>query len=164
MGDLGSIPGLERFPGGGHGNPLQYSCRENRHGQRSLVGYSLWGRKESSPIFPTLETNEVLLPKYSIYFQVCIERALQWTSQNVRATKQICHGLCIGHALRSSYHFWVRVEALSFGSAAPGVLSGGFQLPLETSLWVGAPLAVAESLPPPRLLQGGLASPNAQDC
>ena len=28
-GDLGSIPGLERSPGGGHGNPLQYSCLEN---------------------------------------------------------------------------------------------------------------------------------------
>ena len=28
-GDLGSIPGLERFPEGGHGNPLQYSCLEN---------------------------------------------------------------------------------------------------------------------------------------
>ena len=27
--DLGSIPGLGRFPGGGHGNPLQYSCLEN---------------------------------------------------------------------------------------------------------------------------------------
>ena len=28
-GDLGSSPGLERSPGGGHGNPLQYSCLEN---------------------------------------------------------------------------------------------------------------------------------------
>ena len=28
-GDLGSIPGLRRSPGGGHGNPLQYSCLEN---------------------------------------------------------------------------------------------------------------------------------------
>ena len=27
--DVGSIPGLGRFPGGGHGNPLQYSCLEN---------------------------------------------------------------------------------------------------------------------------------------
>ena len=27
--DAGSIPGLERSPGGGHGNPLQYSCLEN---------------------------------------------------------------------------------------------------------------------------------------
>ena len=27
--DLGSISGLGRSPGGGHGNPLQYSCLEN---------------------------------------------------------------------------------------------------------------------------------------
>ena len=45
--DTGSITGLGRFPGGGHGNPLQYSCLENPHGQRSLVGYSPWGCKES---------------------------------------------------------------------------------------------------------------------
>ena len=28
-GDLGSVPGLERSPGEGTGNPLQYSCLEN---------------------------------------------------------------------------------------------------------------------------------------
>ena len=28
-GDLGLFPGLGRFPGGGHGNPLHYSCMEN---------------------------------------------------------------------------------------------------------------------------------------
>jgi len=27
--DVGSIPGSGRFPGGAHGNPLQYSCLEN---------------------------------------------------------------------------------------------------------------------------------------
>ena len=27
--DMGLIPGLRRSPGGGHGNPLQYSCLEN---------------------------------------------------------------------------------------------------------------------------------------
>ena len=27
--DAGSIPGSGRSPGGGHGNPLQYSCLEN---------------------------------------------------------------------------------------------------------------------------------------
>ena len=36
----------------GHGNPLQYSCLENSHGQRSLAGYSPWGLKE-------LDTTEV---------------------------------------------------------------------------------------------------------
>ena len=30
-GDLGSISGSGRSPGGGHGNPLQYSCLENPH-------------------------------------------------------------------------------------------------------------------------------------
>ena len=38
---VGKIP-LE----GRHGNPLHYSCLENPHGQRSLVGYSPWGHKE----------------------------------------------------------------------------------------------------------------------
>ena len=42
-----SIPGLERSPGGGHGNPLQYSFLENPYGQKSLQGYSPWGCKES---------------------------------------------------------------------------------------------------------------------
>ena len=46
-GDPGSIPGLGRSPGGGHDNPLQYSCLENPHGQRSLAGYSPWSRTES---------------------------------------------------------------------------------------------------------------------
>ena len=40
-GDLGLIPGLGRFPRGGHDNPFHYSCLENPHGQRSLVGYNL---------------------------------------------------------------------------------------------------------------------------
>ena len=34
------------FPGGGHGNPLQYSRLENPHGQRSLAGYDPWSHKE----------------------------------------------------------------------------------------------------------------------
>ena len=33
VGDLGLIPGWGRSPGGGHGNPLQYSCLENHYGQ-----------------------------------------------------------------------------------------------------------------------------------
>ena len=45
-GDLGSIPGLGRSPGGVQGNPLQGSSLENPRGQRSLEGYSLGGHKE----------------------------------------------------------------------------------------------------------------------
>ena len=46
-GDASSISELGRFSGGGHGNPLQYSCLENPHGQRSLVGYRPLSHKES---------------------------------------------------------------------------------------------------------------------
>ena len=46
-GDTGSTPGSGRSPGEGNGNRLQYSCLENPHGWRSLVGYSPQGHKES---------------------------------------------------------------------------------------------------------------------
>ena len=39
--------GWEDSPEGGHGKPLQYSFLENPHSQRSLVGHSPWGHKES---------------------------------------------------------------------------------------------------------------------
>ena len=42
----GFDPWLEGSPGEGNGNPLQYSCLENPHGQRSLEGYHPWGHKE----------------------------------------------------------------------------------------------------------------------
>ena len=57
-GDLGSIPGLGRSPGGRHDNPLQYLFLENPHRQRSLVGYNPWGHKE-------LETTKRLNTAYA---------------------------------------------------------------------------------------------------
>ena len=51
---MGLIPGFGRFPGGGHGNPLQYSRLEDPHGQESLAGYSPQGHKELE-----LDTTEV---------------------------------------------------------------------------------------------------------
>ena len=44
VGDLSSILGSGRSPGGGHGSPLQCSCLGESHGRgRSLAGYSPWG-------------------------------------------------------------------------------------------------------------------------
>ena len=40
---VGLIPESGRSPGGGLRNLLQYSCMENPHGQRNLVGYNPWG-------------------------------------------------------------------------------------------------------------------------
>ena len=45
--DLDLIPELGRSPGGGNGNPLQYSGLQNPHAPRSMAGYSPWGHKES---------------------------------------------------------------------------------------------------------------------
>ena len=46
-GDAGLTPGLERSPGGGHGNPLWYSCVENPM-DRGTAGYGVtWSYKES---------------------------------------------------------------------------------------------------------------------
>ena len=46
--DFGSIPGSGRSPGEGNDNPLQYSCLENPHEQRSLADYSPWCRKSKA--------------------------------------------------------------------------------------------------------------------
>ena len=43
---VGLILGLGKSPEGWCGNPVQYSCLENPHSQRSLTGYSPWGHKE----------------------------------------------------------------------------------------------------------------------
>ena len=45
--DTGLIPGLGRPPGGGNGNPLSVFLPGESHGQRTLVGYSPQGSKES---------------------------------------------------------------------------------------------------------------------
>ena len=46
-GDTGSTPGLGRFPGGGNGNPLQYSCLEDLMDREAIcTGYSTCGCKE----------------------------------------------------------------------------------------------------------------------
>ena len=47
-GVVGSIPGLGRSPGIGDGNPLPVFLPGKSQGQRSLVGYSPWGHKESN--------------------------------------------------------------------------------------------------------------------
>ena len=62
-GDPSFIPGLGRSPGGGHSNPLQCSCVESPHGQRSLANYSPWGHKE-------LDMTEQLSTEH-IYVYVC---------------------------------------------------------------------------------------------
>ena len=50
--DAGSIPGSGRSPGGGHGNPLQYFCRENPIDRRAswatVIGSQRVGHTETT--------------------------------------------------------------------------------------------------------------------
>ena len=59
--DMGSIPGSGRSPGEGNGNPLQYSCLENSHGQRSLVGYNPWGTESGTHTCRNLKYGQVFV-------------------------------------------------------------------------------------------------------
>ena len=65
-GDVGSIPGSGRSPGGGNGNLLQYSCLENSMDKRSLMDYSPWGHKESD--IHNLATGQQQI--YNIYYNI----------------------------------------------------------------------------------------------
>ena len=71
-GDLGVIPGWGRSPGGGHGNPLQYYCLENPHGQRSLAGCSPWGCKESDRTERPSRAHTHIYIEIDVYIFVCM--------------------------------------------------------------------------------------------
>ena len=59
--DMGSIPGLGRSPGGGHGNPLQYSCLDN-----PMDGGVWWATKCQTGL-EWLSTHHMILQKgYSL--------------------------------------------------------------------------------------------------
>ena len=60
VGHLGLIAVLERYPGRGHGNPLQYFGLENSHGQRILMYHSSWGCQESDMTEPPSTTHKVV--------------------------------------------------------------------------------------------------------
>ena len=68
VGDLSSIPGSGRSPGGGHGNQFQYSCLENPPGQSSLVCYSPRGCR----VGRDLATNTLSLSHVSQKSGLCI--------------------------------------------------------------------------------------------
>ena len=74
MGDVGLIAGSGRSPGEGNGNPLLHSCVGNPmdHGQRSLVGYSPWGYKESDMTEhePHMDIQDCFPVRYPFYQNV----------------------------------------------------------------------------------------------
>ena len=57
-GDVGSVPGFGRSPGGGQGTHSSVLAGESSHGQRSLAGYSPYGCKESDTADVTENTGK----------------------------------------------------------------------------------------------------------
>ena len=61
-----------------HGNPLQYSCLEDPHGQRSLGDYSPWGCKESDATERLSTAQHVSLRKRKVKiifsFMICLSK------------------------------------------------------------------------------------------
>ena len=85
-------------PGGGHGNPLQYSCLENPHGQRNLAGCRPWGHKESD-VTEWLSTAQQLvhflarltLPRWEWPKHHCVNFTAWNVTRVVRTSKQESH-------------------------------------------------------------------------
>ena len=97
MGDLGSIPGMGRSPGG-HGNPLQYSCMENPHGQRSLADYSPQCCKESDMIVQLSTTQHTA--GYKINMQKSI--AFLYANNKISGEKKTLSCICFLCAMINS--------------------------------------------------------------
>ena len=78
--DVGSIPRSGRTPGWGHSNPLQYSCLENPHGQRSLVGHSPVGCKKWNPTKVTYHTARTLANQVSLSMEFSRKEYWSWVA------------------------------------------------------------------------------------
>ena len=106
--DLGSIPGLGRFPGENNGNPLQSSCLEN---SMDRVGYSPWGHKVSdmtewlslyNPIHPLQVENTVKskirliwLRYWTSWLDMAYLKCAQNTSAGLELGKSIEYKPCL---------------------------------------------------------------------
>ena len=107
-GDLGSIPGSAGSPGEGNGNPLQYSCLENRMSWGGWWDYSPWGPKESDTTerLSTHRKSCKPFPVFLISLPFCLLPPHFWTqkgweraaSREWRCDREWTH--------LNSQHFW----------------------------------------------------------
>ena len=108
--DTDLIPGSERSPGGGHGNPLQSSSSGESRGQRNLVGYSPYGCKESDRTEATLyahtENLKILSLKIKISIIFPVVCVLCYMQSIFHIPFDLIFGILIGDVLSLKSHKW----------------------------------------------------------
>ena len=92
--DTGSIPGLGRSPGGGHGNPLQYSCLENP------TDRGAW--------WVTVHRVTKSRTRLSMHAQLSKAPLLTSFSSNVSSTTPICLNFCCISELNWPEKSWLQ--------------------------------------------------------
>ena len=121
---MGSIPGLGRSPGGGHGNPLQYFLPGKFHGQRSLAGYSPWGC-EAQDLTERTQVVVVTLLLNCFYYMVPLRS----------------QGYCgVGRGLSGLHWVWCNGRGPHFELMQERQVSSTFLTPIARSLqsWRGS--------------------------
>ena len=82
--DVGSIPDLERFPGGGLCNPLQYSCLEN-----PIYRGPWWATVHTAPMTEMTECTHQKIRKEWIHFNLLYEVSINLKATPPQITKSI---------------------------------------------------------------------------
>ena len=126
-GDLGLIPGSRRSPAERNGTPLQYSCLENPHRQRSLVGYRSQSHKESDTtewlrfsLFYTNESEKAMAPHSST-----LAWKIPWTEKPGRL--QSMGSLRVGHDWATSLSLFTFIHWRRKWQPTPVFLPGESQ-------------------------------------
>ena len=101
------IPGSGRSPGEGNGNPLQCSCLEKSHGQRSLAGHRPWSRKELDTTEHTAASMERSHMQKSTYYMYEMSRVGRF----IESESGVVVPRELGEALLNRTWFHLPVEA-----------------------------------------------------
>ena len=103
-GHLSSIPRLGRSPGRGDDSPLQYSCLENPHGQRSLAGYIPWGCRVRHDWATHTHTHTLFQSFAFVSWLMYASSFLDWHS--LEWLVELAHTLypCVKHTSTSTAH------------------------------------------------------------
>ena len=93
---VGSLPGSGRSPGGGHGNPLQYSCLEKPVDRGAWLGYSAYGLQRVGYDGSGFTHTHIAYEQYCISYGCTTQllTAFKGYTSFTAITKHWLYGLC----------------------------------------------------------------------